>query len=275
MARVDCLRALRGYGYRCIGFDRQSAAVEFARAQCEKTTADALSAPPPTCCVFQGELTSFASTHTHLVPPASVHMAHCLVSSLKYLPSDAALLQHFAGVATSLVSPGGLYVIAIHLSDYKDTTTSSIDHHTASRNTTTVNATITCEPPNPATRTEPVSIRMTVTQQSTAEEGQDHQEGEEVVRYHCWDEEMRTYDRMELWAILSVLQGDQGWFDVVGMFDYEQARSGKVGAPLAWPQLLQTWSGTKDELEVTQAKPDMDWSEWWGVEAVAVVLKRR
>jgi len=46
-------------------------------------------------------------------------LAHCLVSTFKYLASEEAASAHLAGVARAL-APGGVYVLGFHLTDYND-----------------------------------------------------------------------------------------------------------------------------------------------------------
>ena len=267
------LHALLLRGYSCTGFDRQAAAVTFARQRCEATlaTKPALKAPAvasnaePACCVFEADLLSFSTTHPLLVPPASFHLAHCLVSSLKYLPSDAAMLQHFAAVHACLV-PGGLYVVALHVADYDDRS-SSVDEHTAERAGVRVAMRITCQPPDALSRTEQVHVRLAVS--STATESS-------AAQYH-WAEVLRTYDRLELWRLLAALS--QRGFDVAATFDYEQARRGRVEETLDWPQPLQRFdasaSATLADKLTTAEAAQLDWTGWQGVEAVAVVLRRK
>ena len=267
------MHALRLRHYRCIGFDCQAAAVDFARNKCEAaalcTASSSLSTasnsssprPLPPYYVFEASLTNFVSVAPRLLLPAgSVHVAHCLVSSLKYLRSDDELMEHFNAVAAALVD-GGLYVIALHLSDYTDSS-ASVDEHTAERDGVRVAMTITCEPPNRDSRTEQVSIRMLVT---TSDERHSHSAN------YRWEETMRTYDRVEVWQLLSGVSHTAGWFDVVAIFDYEQARHGRVEMPLEWPQPLQSFDAALSLNDISM----MDWTRWKGVEALAVVLRRK
>ena len=46
-------------------------------------------------------------------------LAHCLVSSFKYLLSEEAALEHLRRVAGAL-RPGGIYLLGLHLTDYDD-----------------------------------------------------------------------------------------------------------------------------------------------------------
>lgn len=263
------LRALLLRGYSCTGFDRQAAAVAFARQRCEAAlnSRRALNAPTePTCCVFEADLLSFSATQPRLVPRASFHLAHCLVSSLKYLPSDAALLQHFAAVHACL-APGGLYVVALHVADYDDRSC-SVDEHTAERAGVRVAMSITCQPPDALSRTEQVHVRMAVSSTTAAQSS--------AAQYH-WAETLRTYDRWELWRLLTALS--QRGFDVVATFDYEQARRGRVEETLDWPQPLQqcdaSATATLADKRTTAEAALLDWTDWQGVEAVAVVLRRQ
>ena len=290
------LHALLARGYSCTGFDRQPAAVQFAQSRCEAALRDsaamrgrvgaasmgssairagpaspltALPAPLPAFCVFEASLDSFMSCQPPPLPPRSVHMAHCLVSSLKYLLSEQAMLAHFAAVAACLVD-GGLYVFALHVCDYSDDSC-SVDEHTAERDGVSVVATITCEPPNKQQRTERVHIKMAVTTAVVAEE----RDTAASVDHYCWEETMRTYDRLEVWQLLTAVCAR--WFELVATFDYEQARRGAVEAPLEWPQQLHTLdANTATPLGAVQPSlASVDWTGWEGVEALAIVLQRK
>ena len=292
------LHALLLQGYRCIGFDRQPAAVQFARARCKAAIGQEAEAqqlpplvhssaastpaallhqtqppPPPPCCVFEADLTDFASTQPLLVPAASVHMAHCLVSSLKYLMSEQAVMQHFHSVADSLVH-GGLYIIALHVCDYNDRS-SSVDEHEAEREGMRVAATITCDPPDITSRTEQLHIAMTVTggPANTASHTSQPHTVSSVQHFRC-SESQRTYSVVEVWQLLSALS-ERRWFDVVATFDYEQARRGKVEEPLEWPQPMQSFDAASWATLQSAAADQMEWTGWQGVEALAVVLRRR
>ncbi len=49
------------------------------------------------------------------------HLAHCLVSTFKYLLTEEAAQAHLRHVAEALL-PGGLYFLGVHLTDYSRTT---------------------------------------------------------------------------------------------------------------------------------------------------------
>ena len=250
------LRALQLRGYTCTGFDLSPGAVRFAQQRCSPSS----SSHPP-CTVFQADLRSFASTHPHLVPPASVPFAHCLVSSVKYLLDPADVLAHFAAVH-SVLCPLGVYVVALHLSDYSDPSP-SIDPWIASLGALQVRATITCHPPHRSSRTEAVEVRMRV------------QEGDAATRYLVTREVMRTYDRGEAWRLLREVRGI---FELVVTFDYGHAKEGRIDAPLRWPVEptgKEVLGQGKGEKEVEGIDGDEEWPGWEGVEAVAVVLQRR
>jgi SAM-dependent methyltransferase len=48
----------------------------------------------------------------------AVDLAHCLVSTFKYLLDERSARAHLAGVARRL-APGGVYVLGLHLTDYR------------------------------------------------------------------------------------------------------------------------------------------------------------
>lgn len=90
-------------GHRVTGFDLNPAMLAHAR---EKLAACGLKAR-----LFQADLASF-ETREHL------DLAHCLVSTFKYLLDEKSARSHLHCVANAL-APGGIYVLGFHLSDYE------------------------------------------------------------------------------------------------------------------------------------------------------------
>ena len=95
-------------GWNVSGFDGSERMLEFAR--------DRLKTQGLKAHLWHGWMQSFE------IPggknPASFDLAHCLVSTFKYLLTEKDAVAHLQRVAASL-KPGGLYVLGIHLSDYR------------------------------------------------------------------------------------------------------------------------------------------------------------
>jgi SAM-dependent methyltransferase len=91
-------------GWRVTGFDISEGALRFAR---RRLRARNLSAH-----VVGADMQNFSFR-------ARFDIAHCLVSTFKYLLSEEAARAHLRCVADALRS-GGLYVLGLHLTDYAD-----------------------------------------------------------------------------------------------------------------------------------------------------------
>ena len=114
-------------------------------------------------------------------------MAHCLVSSFKYLLSEKQAASHLQHVADVLV-PGGIYVLGFHLSDY-DSEEQESERWLAKRRGLSVTCTITSWPPNRRTRKERIRSRLVV------------REGKSVDRFETnWT--FRTYDENQVRSLL-------------------------------------------------------------------------
>ena len=275
------MRALQRFGYRCTGFDAAAGAVRFAqqRAEAEQT-------------VFQADLSSFSISHPELAPAASFHLAHCLVSSLKYVLCPRALLQHFRSVHTVLAE-GGLYVLSLHLTDWEDDgeqADCSIDYWDGHRDGLHVAASISCTRWSRADRTEKIEVKMQITDtmQETkldAKAMQEQTEGAASLpsrsRFLVREETMRTYDRQQVWQLLCELQD---CFELLATFDYAHVSQLRIDSPLDWPHWLQQQQTEqtadargKAAVEHRQDKEESSgpWPGWSGVEAVALVLRKR
>lgn len=121
-------------------------------------------------------------------PKGKYDLAHCLVSTFKYLSSEKAAAAHLNHVADSL-APGGVYVLGLHLSDYKSTKMERERWIVESQGTHVV-CNIQTWPPDRAKRTERVRSRLTVT------------EGSSIRRTETnWH--FRTYDAAQLRRLLA------------------------------------------------------------------------
>lgn len=114
-------------------------------------------------------------------------VAHCLVSTFKYLLSEAHARAHLECVARSL-APGGIYVLGFHLSEYE------VDKRTRERwvvrdGGIEVVCNIQSWPPDQRKRLERVRSRLRVTEQ-----------GRERRTETYWD--FRTYDASQVRRLL-------------------------------------------------------------------------
>jgi SAM-dependent methyltransferase len=159
-------------GYRVTGFDLSPEMLAFAR---ERLASQGLRAS-----LFEKRMESFALRGRY-------DLAHCLVSTFKYLLTEEDARGHLECVARALV-PGGIYVLGVHLSDYEDPTRNR-ERWVAERDGTKVVCNIQGWPADRRTRTERVRSRLVVT------EG-----GEERRMETNWT--FRTYDARQLRALL-------------------------------------------------------------------------
>ena len=136
-------------GYRVTGYDRSEAMVAYARARLKRLGLSAT--------LTEDDMTRFSSR-------ARFELAHCLVSTFKYLLSEDAARQHLQSVANVLV-PGGIYVLGLHLTDYRDRS-SDEEVWSGKRGQTQVECRIQSQPPDRRSRTEALRARLTVTKPS-------------------------------------------------------------------------------------------------------------
>jgi SAM-dependent methyltransferase len=117
-------------------------------------------------------------------------IAHCLVSTFKYLLTEADTLSHLRSVAECLVT-GGIYCLGFHLSDY-DRVTNERERWDVERDGARVICNIQGWPPDKKRRREKVRSRLRVDQGTGA--------GEQVQET-VW--EFRTYDAAEVRHMLA------------------------------------------------------------------------
>ena len=139
------LKEMARRGYSVAGFDLSPEMLEFARNRLKASG-------------FKGAL------HEKRMESFSMRgqfdLAHCLVSTFKYLLTEEHARGHLESVARSLV-PGGIYVLGMHLSDYDDTHRNR-ERWVAARDGTHVVCNIQGWPPDRRYRTERVRSRMVV-----------------------------------------------------------------------------------------------------------------
>ncbi|MBT8493612.1 MAG: class I SAM-dependent methyltransferase [Deltaproteobacteria bacterium] len=115
-------------------------------------------------------------------------MAHCLVSSFKYLLTERAAVGHLRSVARALVA-GGIYVLGFHLSDYDDETLDR-ERWVGKRRGLEVVCNITSWPPDRRKRRENIRSRLVVTERGKTSRFQT-----------LW--QFRTYDERQALALFA------------------------------------------------------------------------
>jgi hypothetical protein len=115
-------------------------------------------------------------------------LAHCLVSTFKYLLDEAAALSHLERVAGSLRT-GGLYVLGLHLTDYR---AAQAEHErwVGRKNGTEVVCNTHTWPPHHRRRTEEVRTRLRITRR-----------GKSRTLETNW--QFRTYNAAEIKALIA------------------------------------------------------------------------
>jgi SAM-dependent methyltransferase len=164
--------AMAERGWRVRGFDLGPAMVRFSR---QRLRADGLEGT-----VVPGDMATFET-------PGRFDLAHCLVSTFKYLLTERQARAHLRAVARAL-RPGGVYALGFHLSRY-GTSRKAHERWTVERAGTTVDCTVTTWPPDRARRRERVEARMRVVKGS-----------EERRSRTAW--EFRTYDAEQVHSLL-------------------------------------------------------------------------
>ncbi len=94
-------------GLRVVGYDISEAMLAHARKRLTPAERRRVKLGP-------SRMESFADPALE----GKVDLAHCLVSTFRYLDSEAAARQHLEGTRR-LLKPGGIYVLGFHLTDYE------------------------------------------------------------------------------------------------------------------------------------------------------------
>jgi SAM-dependent methyltransferase len=142
------VRELSARGWRVSGFDLNPTMLQFAR---ERLDREGLSAE-----LWQDRMESFRH------PRGRRHdLAHCLVSTFKYLLNEDDALACLRRTAASL-KPGGLFVLGLHLTDPANGRPLH-ERWVAGRDGVEVVCNTRTWPPQPGTRLEPMRSRLRVT----------------------------------------------------------------------------------------------------------------
>jgi SAM-dependent methyltransferase len=193
--------ALAERGWRVTGFDIADGSLEFARRRLRERGVHAD--------LRHARLERFAFRQRF-------DLAHCLVSTFKYLLNESTAEAHLKCVAAAL-KPGGVYVLGLHLTDYADRGRNR-ERWVADRDGIEVVCNIQGWPANRRSRTERVRSRLTV------------REGDIVRRFETnWT--FRTYSLRQLRALL----GRVPQLEHVATYDFNHDIEGPV--PLDGEQL--------------------------------------
>ncbi len=166
------LAAMAERGWRVRGFDLGGAMVRYSR---ERLRSAGLAGT-----VVQDDMATFET-------PGTFDLAHCLVSTFKYLLSERDARSHLRAVARAL-RPGGIYLLGLHLSRY-GASRKAHERWTVERGGAEVDCTVTTWPPDKTRRRERVEARMRVVES-----------GEERRSRTTW--EFRTYDAAQVLRML-------------------------------------------------------------------------
>jgi SAM-dependent methyltransferase len=164
--------ALARRGYRVTGFDASDAMVAYARKRAARWSERVR--------LEVARMESFRSRQRF-------DLAHCLVSSFKYLLCERDARAHLASIAASL-APGGVYALGFHLTDYEDRSADR-ERHRGSRGGIDVVCNIASRPPDRRRRREALRSRLVVRRAGAIERYETH-----------W--EFRTYSARQFRATL-------------------------------------------------------------------------
>ena len=163
-------------GWRVTGFDASEAMLAFAG---EKLRKEGLAAR-----LVPARMESFALR-------GPFDLAHCLVTTFKYLLDERSARAHLERVAAAL-APGGLYVLGFHLTDYAETRRTR-ERWVERRGRTEVVCNIQAWPADRRRRLERVRSRLAVTEGVP---------GKQVVRRSETSWSFRTYDAGQVRRLL-------------------------------------------------------------------------
>ncbi|MEL6431702.1 MAG: class I SAM-dependent methyltransferase [Planctomycetota bacterium] len=166
------LAALAERGWNVHGFDLEPEMVRYSR---ERLRSAGLSGT-----AVRGDMADFRAR-------GSFDLAHCLVSTFKYLLREEDARAHLACIARAL-RPGGVYALGFHLSDYAAGLGDRESWSVKSKGLS-VRCTITSDAPDRRTRTERVESRLRL--------DEDGSRRELVTRWR-----FRTYDAAQVKRLL-------------------------------------------------------------------------
>ena len=172
---------MAGRGWRVHGSDLSAASLAYARERLEDSGLRAK--------LEVADMSKLAPAG-RVAPENLFDLAHCLVSTFKYLSSERAARAHLRAVAKAL-KPGGIYVLGFHLSEYEDTTKSR-ERWVCERDGVHVVCNIQSWPADAESRTEKMRSRLVVRQGDEERRTETH-----------WV--FRTYDVSEAHALIAAV----------------------------------------------------------------------
>lgn len=164
-------------GYRVTGFDVEPKMLAFARDRLRRANVRAR--------LTQARMQDF-------VVREHFDVAHCLVSTFRYILDERGARSHLARVA-DVLKPGGVYLLGLHIADYA-ARSASRERWTASRDGVDVVCNIQSWPPDRRTRTERMRARFLVREKGDERRFETH-----------WT--FRTYDARQLRSLLRSAPG--------------------------------------------------------------------
>lgn len=174
-------------GFAVEGFDRSLAMLAYAKARLERRKLRAR--------LFVGDLAEVELR-------TGFTIAHCLVSTFKYLLDERSARAHLELVARAL-APGGIYVLGFHLTDYAEDRVTR-ERHAVERRGTRIVCTTSVFPADRRTRLEPVETVLRVVKP----------DGRAVRSRTEW--KFRTYDARQARALLRSCSA----FELVAIHDF-------------------------------------------------------
>lgn len=175
-------------GWKVSGFDLSQPMLDFA--------ADRLARQGRKAVLWQDRMESFS-----LPKGQRFDLAHCLVSTFKYLHTETHAAAHLQRVAAAL-RPGGIYVLGIHLMDYSRTTCEH-ERWVAQRDGVRVVCNTRGWPADKARRLEDVRTRLRITRS-----------GATHTQETRW--QFRTYNAAQVKALLRKVPA----FELVACHDF-------------------------------------------------------
>ncbi len=169
------LEEMAARGWRVTGFDLSAPMLAFAKKRLARRKLAAT--------LFEARMQDFRTR-------GKFDLAHCLVSTFKYLLTEKDARAHLKSVARAL-APGGIYVLGFHLTQYGYEKRAR-ERWVGRRGATKVTCNIQSWPADTAARTERVRSRVVV-----EERGQ--------TRRHETEWTFRTYDASEVHALLAAV----------------------------------------------------------------------
>jgi SAM-dependent methyltransferase len=190
--------ALAARGHRVAGFDLSEAMLDHAERRLARRGLSAR--------LWRDDLASFEA------PRAAFDLAHCLVSTFKYVLDERGARAHLRRAARAL-RPGGLYVLGLHLTEYGRQSV-QVERWEASRGRTKFVSRARIEPAERGARRERVRLTLRI-------------EGPRGTRRTAQEWWFRTYDEREIARLVASVPV----LELVETFDFDcdPARPGAEG----------------------------------------------